>query len=57
MKKRYEEEQIVFALRQAESGVPVSTVCRKMDVSEQTYYRWKKIRFSGFTGASSTETA
>ena len=45
-KSRYSAEQIAFALRQAESGVPVSEVCRKMGISEQTFYRWKK-RFVG----------
>ena len=43
---RYSSEQIAFALRQAESGTPVSEVCRKMGVSEQTYYRWKR-KFAG----------
>ncbi len=40
--KRYTEEQIAFALRQAESGVPAVEVCRKMGVSEKTFYAWKK---------------
>jgi len=40
--KRYSEEQIGFALRQAESGTPVLDVCRKMGVTEVTFYRWKK---------------
>jgi putative transposase len=35
-------EQIVFALRQAESGTPVTEVCRKLGTVEQTFYRWKK---------------
>ena len=39
---RFTEEQIAFALKQAETGTPVLEVCRKMGVSEQTYYRWKK---------------
>jgi putative transposase len=43
---RYAPEQIAFALRQADSGTPVPEVCRKLGVSEQTYYRWKR-RFSG----------
>ena len=43
---RYSSEQIAFALRQAESGTPVSEVCRKIGVSEQTYYRWKR-KFAG----------
>ena len=46
MKKRYTNEQIAFALRQAESGTPVQEVCRKMGVTDVTFYRWKK-RFAG----------
>lgn len=41
-RKRYTEEQIAFALRQAEAGTPVVEVTRKMGITEQTYYRWKK---------------
>ena len=41
-RSRYTNEQIAFALRQAESGTPVGEVCRKMGVSEQTFYRWKR---------------
>ena len=41
-KSRYSPEQIAFALRQAESGIQVPEVCRKMGISEQTFYRWKK---------------
>lgn len=42
MKKRFSEEQIAFALRQAEGGTPVTEVCRKLGVSEQSFYRWKR---------------
>jgi putative transposase len=35
-----------FALRQAESGTPVVEIVRKMGISEQTFYRWKK-HFAG----------
>lgn len=42
MKRRYSEQQIAFALRQAESGTPVAEIVRKMGVSEPTFYRWKK---------------
>ena len=42
MKKRFSEEQIAFALRQAQGGTPVTEVCRKMGVSEQSFYRWKR---------------
>ncbi len=40
--KRYTDEQIAFALRQAESGTAVAEICRKLGVSEPTFYRWKK---------------
>ena len=39
---RYTEEQIAMALRQADSGTPVVEICRKLGVSEATFYRWKK---------------
>jgi len=42
MKKRFSEAQIAFALRQASSGTPISEITRKMGVTEQTFYRWKK---------------
>ncbi len=42
MKKRYTEEQIAYALRQVEAGDVATDICRKMGVSEQTFYRWKK---------------
>jgi putative transposase len=45
-RKRYNDEQIAFALRQAESGTAVEEICRKMGVSEATFYRWKK-QFAG----------
>lgn len=41
-KSRFTAEQVAFALRQAESGTPVVEVCRKMGITEQTFYRWKK---------------
>ena len=43
---RFTEQQIVAALRQAEGGTPVVEVCRKLGVSEQTFYRWKR-KFAG----------
>ena len=42
-KSKFTGEQIAFALRQAEVGTPVAEVCRKMGVSEATYYRWKQL--------------
>ena len=41
-RSRYTEEQIAFALRQAEGGTSVGEVCRKMGISENTFYRWKR---------------
>ena len=38
-RKRYTEEQIAFALRQEESGTPVSEIVRKVGIAEQTLYR------------------
>jgi len=45
-KTRYTDEQIAFALRQAETGTPVQEVIRKMGICEQTFYRWKNL-YSG----------
>ena len=43
---KFSEQQIAFILRQAEEGVPVGEVCRKVGINEQTYYRWRK-RYGG----------
>jgi len=44
--KRYSAEQIVSKLRQADvelgKGYSVKEVCRKIEVAEQTYYRWRQ---------------
>jgi putative transposase len=41
-KSRFSEEQIAMALRQAEAGTTVDEVCRKLGVSQGTFFRWKK---------------
>ena len=41
-RKGHSEEQIVFALKQVENGAKVSEVCRKLGMSEQSFYRWKE---------------
>ena len=41
-KSKVTPEQILQALRQAESGTTVIDICRKMGVTETTFYRWKK---------------
>jgi putative transposase len=45
-RKTFSEEQIVYALRQAEAGTPVVEVCRKLGITEQTFYRWRR-QFAG----------
>ena len=42
MKKRYTEEQIIRILREGEvPGVKIQDVCRKHNIVEQTFYRWR----------------
>ena len=41
-KSRFTEPQIIMALRQAEAGTVVGEICRKLGVTEATFYRWKK---------------
>ena len=41
-RSRYSDEQIAYALRQAESGTAVADVCRQLGVAEATFYVWKK---------------
>jgi putative transposase len=41
-RSRYSDEQITYALRQAETGTVVSDVCRQLGISEATFYVWKK---------------
>lgn len=41
-RSKFTESQIIFALKQAETGTKVEEVCRKMGISEATFYNWKK---------------
>ena len=43
-KSKFTEAQIVFALRQAETGTSVEEVCRKLGISHATFFNWKKKR-------------
>ena len=45
-RKGHSDEQIVYALRQAEAGKKVGDICREMGVSQQAFYSWKK-RYAG----------
>lgn len=41
-RSKFTEEQIAFALKQAELGISVEEVCRKMGISDATFYVWRK---------------
>ncbi len=41
-RSKYTESQIVFAIKQVETGTRLSEVCRKMGISVATFYNWKK---------------
>lgn len=41
-KSKFTEEQIAFALKQADTGTPVEEVCRKMGICQATFYAWRK---------------
>ena len=42
-KCRFSNDQIVFALKQKESGVSIDKVCQMLGISERTFYRWKSV--------------
>ena len=50
-KSKFSEQEIVYALKQVEAGVPMRELCRKYSVSEQTFYRWR----SKYGGLSASE--
>ena len=41
-RSKFSEEQVAYALRQAESGTAAGDVCRQVGISEATFYAWKK---------------
>ena len=42
MKKRFTEQQIVAILKEGEAGVAVKEICRKHNISDATFYTWRK---------------
>ena len=48
MKIRFTEEQIIGVLKEADTGMKVSELCRKYGISDATYYNWKA-KFGGMT--------
>ena len=53
-KKRFSVEQMTAVLQQVAGGVPVGDVCRQVGISEQTFYRWKKV-YGGMPGREARE--
>lgn len=41
-KSKFTEAQIVFAIRQSESGTRIDEICRQLGISQATFYNWKK---------------
>ena len=41
-RSKFSEEQIIYTLRQAESGTPIGDVCRQLGIAAQPFYAWKK---------------
>ncbi len=41
-RSRFSDQQIAFVLRQADEGTAIAEVCRKVGISEATYYNWRK---------------
>lgn len=48
-KSKFTEEQIAFALKQADTGVCVDEVCRKLGIGQVTFYNWRK-KYGGLGG-------
>jgi len=40
--KRFTEEQVIKALKEVDGGAEVRDVCRRLGVSEQSFYRWRR---------------
>ena len=47
-KSKFTAEQIAYCVTQAQAGVPVPELCRKYEISQQTFYRWKA-KYGGLT--------
>jgi len=41
-RSKFTEQQIAFALKQADMGTPIPEVCRKLGISDATFYNWRK---------------
>lgn len=50
MKRRFSEEQIISILKQQESGIATSELCRQHNISSATLYKWKA-KFGGMNAS------
>ena len=53
-KSRFTDEQIAFALKQEETGTRIDEICRKMGISDATFYKWRQ-KYGGL-GSSEVRT-
>jgi putative transposase len=53
-KKRFSVDHIAAVLQQAGGGVAVGDVCRQVGISEQMFYRWKKV-YGGMSPSEARE--
>jgi len=51
---KFTRDQIMQALRQVKAGTPAAQVCRKLGITETTFYRWRT-RHAGATPSGSRE--
>jgi putative transposase len=51
---KFTEDQIVQTLRQVKAGTPAVQVCRKLGITETTFYRWRN-KYEGATKSNSRE--
>lgn len=49
-RKRFNDEQIIKVLKEAEAGAKPADLCRRHGISEATYYNWKA-KYSGMTAS------
>jgi len=47
-KSRFSEEQTISILKEQNQGLKVAEICRKHDLSDQTFHNWKK-KYGGLT--------
>jgi hypothetical protein len=59
-KSKFTEEQVAFALKQADTGTKVPEICREMGISQATFYAWRKkmrrLRHRGVEASEATRT-